>query len=263
MSNTFFDCETVRRLLPERGELSGEARCGLEEHLSSCAACAAEAARDEALQDALARAARLEISPWFREKLHRDIMAAVDDLAPPERYAREGSLPAVRPASYVLRPTFFALRVAAIFAVFSLAILFFLWNPISLNKRTPEAALVPQQVAVLPSEGVPLNAGMENAEPPAGRAPALREVSGEARTAARSEGEAALLEKVGVTVRFERDATVLEWTGPRDARYRVTRSFGPDFETASYLEFIEVEGLRYRDLDARPGTCFYRVEMIG
>jgi hypothetical protein len=104
---------------------------------------------------------------------------------------------------------------------------------------------------------------MENAEPPVGRVLAPRKVSGEEKMAALSEGEAALPEKVGVTVRFERDATVLEWTGPRDALYRVTRSFGPDFETASYVEFIEVEGPRYRDLDARPGTRFYRVERIG
>jgi anti-sigma factor RsiW len=279
LSYTFFDCETVRRRLPERGELTGEARHGLEEHLSSCAACAAEAARlarpndlgglapvgksgDEALQDALARAARLEISPWFQEKLHRDIMAAVDDLAPPKRPSSEALRRTGSAAASVLRPTFFALKVAAIFAIFSLAILFFLWNPISLNKHAPEAALMPQQAAVLPAEGVPLNAGTENAEPPAGRALAPRKVSGEEMTAS-SEGEAALLEKVGVTVRFERDATVLEWAGPRDARYRVTRSFRPDFETASYLEFIEVEGLRYRDLDARPGTRFYRVERIG
>jgi hypothetical protein len=253
LSYTLFDCETVRRRLPERGELTGEARHGMEEHLSSCAACAAEAAQYDALQDALARAARTELSPWFQEKLHRDIMAAVDDLAPPKRYA----------AASVLRPTFFALRVAAVFAIFSLAILFFLWNPISLNKQAPEAALMPQQAAVLPTEDVPLKAGSENAEPPAERVPAPRKVSGEEKTAARSEGEATLAEEVGVMVRFERDATVLEWTGPRDARYRVIRSLGPDFETASYLEFIEVEGLRYRDLDARPGTRFYRVERIG
>jgi hypothetical protein len=69
--------------------------------------------------------------------------------------------------------------------------------------------------------------------------------------------------EVPVTVRFEGEATVLEWAGQREARYRVTRSADPDFGTASYVESIEVEGSLYFDRSVRPGMSFYRVERVG
>ena len=138
------------------------------------------------------------------------------------------------------------------------------------NPAVSGTVLLPSPMLPVPTllASGPEQAGLAQGEPlPEVIAPPSEE-AGTARRVAQVPTKKPLLgsplrKEVSVTMRLESDATVLEWAGPREARYRVTRSFEPDFEAASYLEFIEVEGLSYRDRDPRSGMRFYRVERIG
>lgn len=199
----------------------------------------------------------MELNAAFAESLHAGVMARVRGY---RRAARRRRVLVVSAA-------------AAIF-IFGLAFSFLTWHHtptrVSMADKSLQApkaaesfkAVKPFQAGGLSGLNSPDGASMENKPSnPSSFAAAVPP-----QAVSREEGGA-----INVSVRYDgRFAAVLEWgsrqrhggAGGSEGPYRVLKSLSPDFDSASFLEWVEVEGTSYRDDDPRPGAFFYRVERV-